>query len=110
MDAIAARYENEGQQKKQEIINATNAEVEQILGEGEEQSKRLRGEVEAEIIESYATAIKATGDFYIFQRTLEVYEAALDNNTRLILTTDSDLFRMLKGISDMGLDNSSSQE
>lgn len=102
MDAIAARYENEGQQKKQEIINQTNAEVEKILGEGEEQSKRLRGEVEAEIIESYATAIKATGDFYTFQRTLEVYEAALDSNTRLILTTDSDLFRMLKGISDVG--------
>ncbi|MDG2128768.1 MAG: protease modulator HflC [Fuerstiella sp.] len=102
MEAIAAKYENEGQQRKQEIINETNAEVEKILGEGEEQSKRLRGEVEAEIIESYATAIKATGDFYNFQRTLDVYEAALDSGTRLILTTDSDLFRMLKGISDVG--------
>ncbi|MEO2015234.1 MAG: protease modulator HflC [Fuerstiella sp.] len=101
MEAIAARYENEGLRRKQEIINATNAEVEKILGEGEEQSKRLRGEVEAEIIESYATAIQATGDFYVFQRTLEVYEKALDSNTRLILTTDSDLFRMLKGIPDV---------
>ncbi|MEQ9410360.1 MAG: protease modulator HflC [Fuerstiella sp.] len=98
MDAIAARYENEGLQRKQEIINETNAEVEQILGEGEEQSKRLRGEVEAEIIESYAKAIQATGDFYNFQRTLEVYEAALNTDTRLILTTDSDLFRMLKSV------------
>jgi membrane protease subunit HflC len=102
MEAIAARYENEGLQRKQEIINETNAEVEKILGEGEEQSKRLRGEVEAEIIERYATAIKATGDFYNFQRTLEVYEAALGPDTRLILTTDSELFRMLKGISDAG--------
>jgi len=110
MDAIAARYENEGQQKKQEIINQTNAEVEEILGEGEEQSKRLRGEVEAEIIERYATAIRATGDFYNFQRTLEVYEAALDSNTRLILTTDSDLFRMLKGISNVGSGESSPPE
>jgi len=99
MDAIAARYHNEGEQKKQEIINQTNAEVEKILGEGEEQSKRLRGEVEAEIIESYATAIRETGDFYNFQRTLEVYEAALGKGTRLILTTDSDLFRMLKEVS-----------
>ncbi len=99
MDAIAARYHNEGERRKQEIINETKAEAERILGEGEEQSKRLRGEVEAEIIESYAKAIRATGDFYNFQRTLEVYEAALDSETRLILTTDSDLFRMLKQIS-----------
>ena len=98
MDAIAARYENEGEQRKQEIINETNAEVEKIRGEGEEQSKRLRGEVEAEIIEQYAQAIRTTGDFYNFQRTLEVYEAALGSGTRLILTTDSDLFRMLKAV------------
>lgn len=100
MEAIAARYHNEGEQKKQEIINQTKAEVEKIIGEGEEQSKRLRGEVEAEIIESYATAIRETGDFYNFQRTLEVYEAALGKGTRLILTTDSDLFRMLKSVGD----------
>lgn len=107
MEAIAARYHNEGEQRKQEIINETNAEVEKILGEGEEQSKRLRGEVEAEIIESYAKAIRATGDFYNFQRTLEVYEAALNTDTRLILTTDSDLFRMLKQVSAAAPGNSS---
>ncbi len=98
MEAISARYKNEGEQRKQEIINEATAEAEKILGEGEEQSKRLRGEVEAEIIESYATAIRATGDFYNFQRTLQVYEQSLDSETRMILTTDSDLFRMLKEV------------
>lgn len=98
MDAIAARYHNEGEQRKQEIINEAKAEAEKIVGEGEEQSKRLRGEVEAEIIELYAKAIRATGDFYNFQRTLQVYENSLGDNTKLILTTDSDLFRMLKQI------------
>ena len=100
MDAIAARYENEGEQRKQEIINEVNAEAEKILGEGEEQSKRLRGEVEAEIIESFANAIRETGDFYNFQRTLQVYENALGKETRLILTTDSELLRMLKNMGD----------
>jgi membrane protease subunit HflC len=46
----------------------------------------------------YANAIRETGDFYNFQRTLEVYEKALDSDTRLILTTDSDLLRMLKEV------------
>ncbi len=98
MEAIAAKYINEGEQRKQEIVNESEAKAEEIRGEGEEQSKRLRGEVEAEIIEAYANAIKETGDFYNFQRTLEVYEEALDSDTRLILTTDSDLLRMLKQV------------
>jgi modulator of FtsH protease HflC len=97
MEAISARYRNEGEQRKQEIINEATAEAEKILGEGEEQSKRLKGEVEAEIIELYAKAIQTTGEFYNFQRTLEVYENALGGDTRLIMTTDNDLFRMLKG-------------
>lgn len=98
MEAIASGYKNAGVQRKAEIINQTNAEVEKILGEGEEQSKRIRGEVEAEIIEQYAKALRETGEFYNFQRTLQVYEKALTDDTRLILTTDSDLFRMLKQI------------
>ncbi len=100
MEAISARYRNEGEQRKQEIINEATAEAEKILGEGQEQSKRLRGEVEAEIIEMYAKAIQTTGEFYNFQRTLEVYEKALGGDTRLIMTTDNDLFQMLKGAGD----------
>lgn len=101
MEAISARYRNEGEQRKQEIINEAKADAQQIIGEGEEQSKRLRGEVEAEIIESYAKAIKTTGEFYNFQRTLEVYEKSLGGDTRLIMTTDNDLFRMLKGANEV---------
>ena len=98
MESIAAGYENAGVQRKQEILNQTQAEREEILGEGEEQSNILRGNVDAEIIEKYATAIKETGRFYNFIKTLEVYGQALGSDTRLILTTDSELFRLLKAI------------
>jgi len=99
MNSIAAGHTNAGLERKQQILNQTKAEEEKILGEGGEKSKRIRGEVEAEIIERYATAIRETGEFYNFQRTLEVYENAFDSDTRLILTTDSDLLRMLKQLS-----------
>lgn len=102
MEAIAAGYENEGQQRKQEIINRTNAEVEKILGEGEEQSKQTKGDVDAEIISRYAAAIQETGDFYNFIKTLEVYEASLKGNTKLILTTDSPIFKLLKEVETQG--------
>ena len=37
-------------------------------------------------------------DFYRFVKTLETYKATLGRDTTLILTTDSDLFRLLKSI------------
>ena len=98
MQASASFYTNEGEREKQEILNSTNAEVQKIEGEGKEESNRLRGDVDAEIITSYAKAIEQAGEFYTFVRTLEAYKKALGNNTRLILTTDSEFFRLLKDI------------
>ncbi len=43
-------------------------------------------------------AIEQAGEFYTFVRTLEAYKKALGKDTRLILTTDSEFFRLLKEI------------
>lgn len=96
MDSIASGYTNAGEQRKQEILNRTQAEVEEILGNGQQQASITRGEVDAEIIDEYAKAITATGDLYTFLKQLEVYEKTLDEESRLILTTDSELYRLLK--------------
>lgn len=102
MDSIASGYVNAGEQRKQEILNRTAAEVEEILGEGEERSNIIRGDADAEIIENYAAAITETGDLYNFLKQLEVYQNALPGKTRLILTTDSELFRLLKQSGEAG--------
>jgi len=99
MESIASRYTNEGQRRKQEILNQTEAEVQRILGEGKRQANETRGSVEAEMIKDYAEAIKETGEFYNFIRTLDMYKLAMDSKTRLVLTTDSDLFGLLKTVS-----------
>lgn len=96
MATIAADNTSQGQKIKQEILNRTNAEVQKLEGEGVGQAARLKGDVDAEVIESYAKAIEETGDFYNFLRTLEAYSAVMEGDTRLILTTDSALFRLLK--------------
>ena len=94
MESIASKHLYEGERLKQEILNKTHREIEQILGEGQKQSTITRGEVDAEIIDRYAKAIQATSDFYKFIRTLELYETSLGKNTRFILTTDNDLFQL----------------
>ena len=96
--AISARNVNEGEQRRQEILNETRAEVESILGEASRRSSQTRGDVDAEIIRRYAEAIQVTGDFFTFVRTLEAYETAIKSDTRMILTTDNDFFRMLQSI------------
>ena len=98
MESIAQENEAEGERAKMEIVNQANAEVQQIEGEGKGESNKIRGEVEAEVIQMYADAIKETGEFYNFVRTLEAYKEAIGSNTRLILTTDSDMFKLLKSV------------
>jgi membrane protease subunit HflC len=98
MEAIATKTISEGEQRKKEIINKTQAEVQKIEGEGKQEASILKGRVDAEIIDAYAKAIREAGDFYNFTRTLEVYKEALKGGTRLILTTDSDLLRMVKAL------------
>jgi len=102
MESIASRYTNEGQRRKQEILNETEANVQKILGEGKREANEIRGDVEAEIIQNYATAIREAGEFYNFVRTLEAYQSVIGPQTRLVLTTDSELFRMLQTVSPAG--------
>ena len=97
-DSITSFYTNQGEKLKRQILNRTEARVQETLGEGRQQYNEIRGEVEARIIDAYAAAICETGEFYNFIRTLESYKEALNKGTRLILTTDSTLLKFLKDV------------
>jgi membrane protease subunit HflC len=59
------------------------------------------GKADAQASEIYAKAYTASptaADFYRFSKTLETYKSTLGRDSTLILTTDSDLFRLLKQI------------
>lgn len=96
MEAIAVKATSEGEQRKKEIINKAEAEAELIRGQGSQEANRIRGQAEAQIIQDFAAAIRDSGDFYNFLRTLELYQKSLGKETRLVLTTDSALFHLLK--------------
>jgi modulator of FtsH protease HflC len=101
MEAIAVKTISEGEQRKNEIINKTGAEVQKIEGEGKQEANVLKGRVDADIIDAYAKAIREAGEFYNFIRTLEIYKEAFKGQTRLILTTDNDLLRLIKTLEPM---------
>jgi len=97
-ESIASFYTNQGEKQKRQILNRTEARVQEILGEGRQRANELRGQVDARIIDVYADAIRETGEFYNFIRTLEAYQEALGKGTRLVLTTDSTFWQLLKDV------------
>ena len=108
--AISSRNVNEGERMKQEILNRTAADVQRIEGKGQQQANETRGQADADIIRRYAAAIEEVGEFYAFTRTLEAYEKAVGQDTRLILTTDSDFWKLMKSLGDEALTDEPSRE
>ena len=96
---IASLFESEAIEEKNRILGLTRKELDQIEGEMEQQSRKIRGEADAAVIKLTAAAYGQSAEaleFYEFLRRLEVFEGALDHNSRVILSTDNDIFRLFK--------------
>lgn len=93
---IARLYQSEAVEDKNRILGQTQKELDEITGEMEQKSAEIRGEADAKVIQMTAEAYGRSPEFYKFLRRLEVFKKTLRGDTRLILSTDSDLFRMLK--------------
>ena len=78
------------------ILGQTQKELDQIEGEMGQKTAEIRGEADARVIQLTAEAYGRSPEFFEFLRRLEVLKNTLDRDTRLILSTESDLFRMLK--------------
>ena len=93
---IARLYDSEAMEEKNRILGQTQKELDQIEGEMEKASAEIRGKANAQVIQLTAEAYGNSPEFYDFLRRLEVFKQTFGADTRLILSTDSDLFRLLK--------------
>lgn len=92
----AEQYRSMGQGQKAEIEGKTARELEQIRSEAYRKSQEILGRADAEAINVYADAYNRDPGFYAFLKTLETYRSAIDANTTLMLSTDSEFFRFFK--------------
>jgi hypothetical protein len=63
--------------------------------------RRLPDDADAKASEVYSRAYASSpvaADFYAFLQTLDTYSKTLGSDSTLVLTTDSDFFRLLKRI------------
>ncbi|WP_308873692.1 protease modulator HflC [Thiothrix subterranea] len=99
---IAERFRSEGNGEAARIRGNMTRDLNRIQSEAYRQVEEIRGKGDAEATEIYAKAYnqsQAAADFYAFTRTLDAYQAVMTPDTSLILSTDSDIFRLLKGTS-----------
>ena len=96
---IADLFRSEGEGEARRISGERERELNRIMSEAVRTSDRIRGRADAEATAIYAAAYNrnaASRSLYEFLKTLETYEKTLDDDVTLILTTDSDLFRLLR--------------
>jgi membrane protease subunit HflC len=96
---IAERFRSEGAGEAAKIEGRKERDLQKIQSEAYRKVQEVRGEADAKASEIYAAAYAtspAAAEFYAFLKTLDTYQSALGSDSTLILTTDSDLFRLLK--------------
>jgi membrane protease subunit HflC len=100
---IAERFRSEGAGEAAKIEGRKERDLQRIQSEAYRKVQEVRGTADAKASEIYAAAYgssPAAADFYGFLKTLDTYKATLGNDTTVILTTDSDLFGLLKRAGD----------
>jgi membrane protease subunit HflC len=93
---IARLFESEAEKEKNRIEGLTRKELDQIEGEMKQKSAEIRGAADAEVIRLTADAYGRSPEFFQFLRRLEVFKQTLGKDTRVIMSTNSDLFELLK--------------
>lgn len=93
---IAERYRSEGLGRKSEIDGQREKELLEIESEAYRKAETIKGEAEAESTRLYAEAYSTDPEFYEFLETLTAYKTTLDEDTMLILSTDSPFFKYIQ--------------
>jgi membrane protease subunit HflC len=98
---IAERFLSEGNGEAARIRGNRVRDLNKIQSEAYRQVEEIRGVADAKATEIYARAYNQspeTVEFYEFTRTMQSYKSIIGENTTLVLSTDSDLFKFLKGM------------
>jgi membrane protease subunit HflC len=90
---IAARYRSEGQGEAANIRGQKEKELKQITSQAYRRAEEIKGEADAKATAIYAGAYTRSPEFYDFLRTMESYPKTFDEESTLLLSTDSDFFR-----------------
>ena len=96
---IAQRFRSEGEGESARIAGQRERDLNEIQSNAYLQVQKIRGESDAKASEIYAKAYTQdpqAAEFYTFLKTLDAYRKIFTKDSTLILSTDSQLFQLLK--------------
>ena len=96
---IAQGYRSEGEGKAAGITGKRDRELREIESTAYRKVQEIQGAADAEATRIYAEAFNKSPEaveFYGFVKTMETYKKILLGDTSIVLSTDSELFRLLK--------------
>ena len=97
---IADRFRSEGQGQAFRIRGEKDRELLRIRSEAYRKAQEIKGTADAEATDIYAAAYNRSPDtqsFYEFLKTMESYKLIMDEESSLVMSTNTDIYRFLKG-------------
>jgi len=94
-ERIAKQYRAEGEAEALKIRAEADKEKARIISEAYREAEKIRGDGDARSTRIYAEAYSRDPKFYKLVRTLEAYKKVIDPNTTAILSSDSELLKLL---------------
>jgi len=95
---IAAEKRSLGEGRKAEILGRVDREYREITSTAKMEATTIKGKADAEATKIHGDAYSKYPEFYAFQKSLESYRDIITNNTSLVLSSDSDLFKYMESI------------
>jgi modulator of FtsH protease HflC len=94
-ERIAKQYRAEGEEQALSIRADADRQKAELLSAAYKQAEAIRGQGDAESTRIYGQAYSKNPRFYKLLRTLDAYKKVLDDKTTAILSSDSELLRVL---------------
>jgi modulator of FtsH protease HflC len=94
---IAEKFRSEGQGEAKKILGDKERDLKQISSEAYRTAQEIKGKADAEATRIFAAAFGVDPDFYSFVKTLETYKTTMDTNSTLVISTNSEFLKYLKG-------------
>ncbi|MGR4991921.1 protease modulator HflC [Vibrio rotiferianus] len=98
---IAERFLSEGNGEAARIRGDRIRDLNKIQSEAYREVEEIRGQADAKAAEIYSLAYNKSSEarhLYEFTRTMQAYSTVISENTTLVLSTHSDLFKFLNNI------------
>lgn len=98
---IAEEFRSEGQGESSVINGEKERELQTIQSGAFKDAEEIMGKADAEATIIYASAYNKSAsarEFYSFIKGLETFEKALDNETQIIISTKSEVYKYLKSM------------